>query len=205
MPGALDLLASCRRTVADMCARTRFSSPPGGAVDIAAKLILMRLSDKFKDRTVRPAPLAPSLSQLADPRSSSQLFAMVAICFPFMGGLIMMLAPQDNAGPLLFGYYCISAAGASWGLVMICISNNTIGFTKKSVVNGVQIIAYGAGNWVGQSCASYFAPNVPRDRPKLTSPCSPFALRSSTSPGPQTFQTKVRTSRREVLLLRWLG
>lgn len=31
--------------------------------------------------------------------------------------------------------------------VRICISNNTIGYTKKSVVNGVQIIAYGVGNW----------------------------------------------------------
>lgn len=85
---------------------------PGGAVDIIAKILLMRLSDKYKDRT---------------------LFASIAICFPFMGGLIMMFAPQDNAvsasssvatvsssltlpslqltqGPLLFGYYCISVS-----------------------------------------------------------------------------------------------
>ena len=29
------------------------------------------------------------------------------------------------------------------------ISNNTVGYTKKITVNGLQILAYGAGNWIG--------------------------------------------------------
>lgn len=50
------------------------------------------------------------------------------LALAFLAGLVSLTAKP----PLLF---------------RICISNNTIGYTKKSVVNGVQIIAYGLGNW----------------------------------------------------------
>ncbi|KAK4703602.1 MFS transporter, ACS family, allantoate permease, partial [Phenoliferia sp. Uapishka_3] len=88
---------------------------PGGFVDLLFKLVLMNLSDRFQDRTVRS-------------------FAMVAISFPFMGGLIMLLGPQTNRGVLLFGYYCISAAGAGWGLMMVLISNNSVVRALPSVL-----------------------------------------------------------------------
>lgn len=101
---------------------------PQGIIDILAKIVLMGLSDYFFDRT---------------------LFAFIAICFPFIGGLIMLFAPQTNNAVLLFGYYLIGAAGAGWGLVMTLISNNSVGFTKKATVSGVQIIAYAVGNWIG--------------------------------------------------------
>ncbi len=61
----------------------------------------------------------------------------------------MITIPLEAKGALLVGYYFISAAGASWGLVMVMISNNTLGYTKKATVNGLQILAYGAGNWIG--------------------------------------------------------
>ena len=32
---------------------------------------------------------------------------------------------------------------------MVMISNNTLGYTKKATVNGLQIVAYAAGNWIG--------------------------------------------------------
>lgn len=63
---------------------------------------------------------------------------------------------------LLIGYYMISVSGAAWGLVMVLISNNTLGYTKKATVSGLQIIAYGAGNWIGpQTFRSHEAPNYP--------------------------------------------
>ncbi|KAL7423536.1 hypothetical protein Q5752_001116 [Cryptotrichosporon argae] len=111
---------------------------PLGCVDFGSKLILMNLSDHFRDRT---------------------LFGMIAMCFPFVGGMVMLLAPQDNKGVLLFGYSLIGAAGCGWGLTMASLSANTVGYTKKATANAIQIIAYGIGNWLGpQTFQSSTAP-----------------------------------------------
>ncbi|WWC93568.1 hypothetical protein V866_000403 [Kwoniella sp. B9012] len=101
---------------------------PLGAIDMFCKLIIMNLSDRFRDRTG---------------------FGMLAMCLPFVGGLIMLLAPQNNKGVLLFGYSLIGAAGTGWGLLMTSLSVNTVGYTKKATAGAVQIIAYGIGNWIG--------------------------------------------------------
>ncbi|PLB45224.1 MFS general substrate transporter [Aspergillus steynii IBT 23096] len=101
---------------------------PSGVFDIGGKLLFTWLSDKYLDRT---------------------LFAFLAILIPLVGGIMMIAIPLSAPGGLLLGYYLISVAGASWGLIMAAISNNTLGYTKKVTVSGLQIIAYAAGNWVG--------------------------------------------------------
>ncbi|EGV64795.1 hypothetical protein PSN45_005147 [Yamadazyma tenuis] len=103
-------------------------SMPGGAVDIIFKLCIPALSDKLMDKS---------------------LPAAIAIAFPMIGGIMMSTLDVDRKGPLLVGYYFISAAGASWGLVMSMIGASSLGSTKKSVVNTCQIVCYAAGNWVG--------------------------------------------------------
>lgn len=92
---------------------------PLGAIDMICKLVIMNLSDYYGDRT---------------------LFGSLAMCLPFAGGLIMLLAPQTNKGVLLFGYSLIGAAGTGWGLTMASLSGNTVGYTKKATANAVQII-----------------------------------------------------------------
>lgn len=101
---------------------------PSGIFDLGGKLLFTWLSDKYKDRS---------------------MFSFIAILFPMLGGILMITLPQDAKAGLLIGYYLISVSGASWGLVMVMISNNTLGYTKKATVNGLQILAYGAGNWIG--------------------------------------------------------
>lgn len=101
---------------------------PSGVFDIGGKLILTWLSDYYSDRS---------------------LFSFIAIMFPMVGGILMITLPQTAKAGLLVGYYMISVSGASWCLVMVMISNNTLGYTKKATVNGLQILAYGAGNWIG--------------------------------------------------------
>lgn len=103
-------------------------SMPGGAVDIFAKMVFPALSDKLMDRS---------------------LPAAIAISFPMIGGIMMSTIDVSQKAPLLVGYYFISAAGSSWGLVMAMIGAGSLGSTKKSVVNTCQIIAYAAGNWIG--------------------------------------------------------
>ncbi|EME42131.1 hypothetical protein DOTSEDRAFT_89608 [Dothistroma septosporum NZE10] len=101
---------------------------PGGLVDVVCKLGFGYISDKLVDRS---------------------LPAIFAILIPMIGGIMMITIPQSAPAGLLVGYYFISCAGASWGLVMTMISNNTVGYTKKATVNALQILAYGAGNWIG--------------------------------------------------------
>ncbi|KAE8158898.1 major facilitator superfamily domain-containing protein [Aspergillus tamarii] len=101
---------------------------PMGLVDIACKLGLTYLSDRYLDRTS---------------------FAILAILIPMLGGILMIVLPLHAKAGLLVGYYCIGAAGTAWCLVMVMISNNTLGYTKKATVNGLQILAYAAGNWIG--------------------------------------------------------
>lgn len=77
-----------------------------------------------------------------------------------VGGISMIVLPQNMKTGLLVGYYMISVSGSAWGLVMVMISNNTLGYTKKATVNGLQILAYGAGNWIGpQTFRSSEAPH----------------------------------------------
>ncbi|KAH8599087.1 major facilitator superfamily domain-containing protein [Bisporella sp. PMI_857] len=114
---------------------------PSGIFDIGGKLFFTWLSDKLMDRS---------------------LPAFLAIMFPMVGGILMVILPLTSQAGLLIGYYMISVSGASWGLIMIMISNNTIGYTKKATVNGLQILAYGAGNWIGpQTFRSHEAPDYP--------------------------------------------
>ncbi|KAM5353399.1 hypothetical protein ACJ41O_000049 [Fusarium nematophilum] len=111
---------------------------PTGFVDIICKLGFTYLSDKFLDRS---------------------LFAFIAILIPMIGGIMMIAIPLSAKAPLLIGYYFIGAAGSAWCLVMVMISNNTLGYTKKATVNGLQILAYAAGNWIGpQTFRSHEAP-----------------------------------------------
>ena len=71
---------------------------PGGFVDIVCKLGFAYLSDRFVDRSIP---------------------AICAILIPMIGGIMMITIPQSAAPALLVGYYFISCAGASWGLVMV--------------------------------------------------------------------------------------
>lgn len=112
---------------------------PTGFVDITCKLGFTYLSDRFMDRS---------------------LFAFIAIIIPMVGGIMMIAIPFSAPAGLLIGYYFIGAAGAAWCLVMVMISNNTLGYTKKATVNGAQILAYAAGNWIGpQTFRSVEAPD----------------------------------------------
>lgn len=112
---------------------------PTGVVDIFCKLLFTWLSDKYLDRT---------------------LFAFIAILIPMIGGIMMITIPLTAQAALLVGYYLIGAAGSAWCLIMVMISNNTLGYTKKATVSGCQILAYAAGNWIGpQTFRSNEAPN----------------------------------------------
>lgn len=112
---------------------------PSGLFDLGGKLFFTWMSDKLLDRSL------PSF---------------IAIMFPMIGGIMMICIPSSAKAGLLVGYYMISVSGASWGLVMTMISNNTVGYTKKATVNGLQILAYGAGNWIGpQTFRANEAPN----------------------------------------------
>jgi len=55
---------------------------PLGVIDMVCKLVIMNLSDRYRDRTA---------------------FGAFAMCLPFIGGMLMLMGPQNNRGVLLFG------------------------------------------------------------------------------------------------------
>lgn len=111
---------------------------PAGIASVSANLIFCNLSDRYMDRT---------------------LFASLALAIPMIGCIMLSTIPLSAAPALLVGYYLISCALAGWGLGMSLISANTVGYTKKLTVNGLQILAYAGGNWIGPQC--YFAREAP--------------------------------------------
>ncbi|CAM1502664.1 Fc.00g074400.m01.CDS01 [Cosmosporella sp. VM-42] len=62
---------------------------------------------------------------LSDRFIDRTLFSCIAILFSMLSSILMI------------------------GLIMVLISNNTLGYTKKVTVNSIRIISYAAGNWIG--------------------------------------------------------
>jgi len=101
---------------------------PAGIVSVSMNLILPPLSDYFRDRTS---------------------FASLGLLIPMIGCIMLTTLPLTDKAPLLVGFFFISSALAGWGLGMSLLSNNTLGYTKKIVVNGMQMIAFAVGNSIG--------------------------------------------------------
>jgi hypothetical protein len=111
----------------------------GGVVDFSAKLIFPWISDRLLDR--------------AGP-------AFAAILLPMIGGILIITVLLRQKGALLFGNYLIYFSGASSGLVMVMIPNDTLCYTKKATVSGMRILAYAVGKWMGpQTFRSWDAPD----------------------------------------------
>jgi ACS family allantoate permease-like MFS transporter len=65
-------------------------------------------------------------------------------------GMIMVIAiPADKPGGRLAGYYLTQASPAPFVALLSLISTNVAGYTKKTTVAAMYLIAYCAGNIIG--------------------------------------------------------
>jgi MFS transporter, ACS family, allantoate permease len=108
--------------------QTLLYGTPGGAVEIAALWASGYLGDRTGQRL-----------------ASSSIFILLSII-----GMIMIIAvPEDKPAGRLVGYYLTQAVPAGFVAILSLISSNVAGYTKKTTVAALYLIAYCVGNIIG--------------------------------------------------------
>ncbi|KAI8079018.1 major facilitator superfamily domain-containing protein [Gilbertella persicaria] len=73
--------------------------------------------------------------------------ACFLMCFDVLGLLLLLVIPMDKAK--ILGFFLSWSYVAVYVLMVTCISNNVTGYTKKIFYNGILMIFYTIGNFVG--------------------------------------------------------
>lgn len=101
---------------------------PGGAVEIVALWMSGFIGDRTGQRLF-----------------TASFFVLIAIV-----GMIMVIAvPADKPAGRLIGYYLTQACPAGFVAILGLISTNVAGYTKKTTVAALYLIAYCVGNIIG--------------------------------------------------------
>ncbi|KAI1332892.1 major facilitator superfamily transporter allantoate [Xylariaceae sp. FL0255] len=101
---------------------------PGGAVEAIVLVVSGFLGAKLKNRVL-----------------VSIFFVTIAV----LGLFLIRLLPTENKGGRLVGYYLYQASPAGFVCILSLISSNIAGWTKKTTVAAMYLIAYCVGNIIG--------------------------------------------------------
>ncbi|KAK1772054.1 major facilitator superfamily transporter [Phialemonium atrogriseum] len=115
---------------------------PGGAVEIVSLLVCGYLGDRFGNR------LLISTSGL-----------MLAI----LGVILIVAVPLDMPAGRLVGYYLTQAGPTPFVALLSLISTNIAGWTKKTTVAAMYLVAYCVGNIIGPQ--TFRPKDAPQYRP----------------------------------------
>lgn len=94
---------------------------------------------------------------LADRLGSRLLTSMVGLTTALVGMILIVALPLDNNGGRLAGYYLTQASATPFVALLSLISTNVAGYTKKTTVAALYLIAYCAGNIIGTWNAFYLS------------------------------------------------
>ncbi|KAL8792445.1 MAG: hypothetical protein Q9195_004978 [Heterodermia aff. obscurata] len=115
---------------------------PGGAIEVIGLLFCGFLGDKTKNRI---------------------FVGCFSLVLPILGMLMIVALPLTNRGGRLAGFYMTAANPSAFVALLSLISSNVAGYTKKTTVAALYLIAYCVGNIVG---AQTFRPqDAPEYRP----------------------------------------
>ena len=103
---------------------------PGGAVEVVTLIICGYLGDRYGNRLLI---------------SSSGL--VIAI----LGMVLIVALPLSNNSGRLAGYYLTQASPTIFVALLSLIATNVAGYTKKTTVAAIYLIAYCVGNIIGKS------------------------------------------------------
>lgn len=102
---------------------------PGGAVEVVSLIAWGLLTQRFKN------------SRIA--------IAAFWLAVALLGIILIVALPLDNRGGRLAGYYLTQASPAPFVAILSLISTNVAGYTKKTTVAAMYLIAYCIGNIIG--------------------------------------------------------
>lgn len=101
---------------------------PGGAVEIVALIASGWIGSKLGQRL---------------------LVSMVGLTIALLGMILIVALPLSNNGGRLAGYYMTQASPTPFVALLSLIATNVAGYTKKTTVAAMYLIAYCAGNIIG--------------------------------------------------------
>jgi len=101
---------------------------PGGAIEVVALIACGYLGDKFGRRI---------------------LFGMSGMVIAIIGMLLIVCLPLSKPSGRLAGYYLTQASPTGFVALLSLISSNVAGWTKKTTVGALYLIAYCTGNIIG--------------------------------------------------------
>ncbi|MCJ1483443.1 hypothetical protein MMC06_003610 [Schaereria dolodes] len=106
---------------------------PGGIVEVVALLLCGYLGDRFGNRI---------------------LISCSGLVVAIVGMLLIVTLPLSNSGGRLAGYYLTQGSPTPFVALLSLIATNVAGYTKKTTVAALYLIAYCAGNIIG-AAATY--------------------------------------------------
>ncbi|KAJ1561693.1 hypothetical protein HK405_003137 [Cladochytrium tenue] len=119
---------------------------PAGAVEVIALILCGYIGDRFKNRLL------------------VSLFGMAATIL----GMFLILFAPGSVGKLI-GYYLTLAMPTGFVAILSMISTNVAGYTKKTTVAAMYLIAYCVGNIIGpQLFLASESPNYPTAKIVIT-------------------------------------
>ena len=101
---------------------------PGGAVEVVALIACGYLGDRYGHRV---------------------LISCSGLIVAMIGMLLIVALPLSNNGGRLAGYYLTQASPTPFVALLSLIATNVAGYTKKTTVAAIYLIAYCAGNIIG--------------------------------------------------------
>ncbi|KAH9212068.1 MFS allantoate transporter-like protein [Leptodontidium sp. 2 PMI_412] len=101
---------------------------PGGAVEVVFLIVCGYLGDKFGRRV---------------------LVGMSGMITSIVGMLLIVCLPFSNPSGRLAGYYLTQSSPTGFVALLSLISSNVAGYTKKTTVGALYLIAYCTGNIIG--------------------------------------------------------
>ena len=103
---------------------------PGGAVEVVALLVCGYLGDRYGQRI---------------------LWSMAGLSVGILGFILIVALPLDIKTGRLIGFYLTLAVPCPFVALLSLISSNIAGYTKKTTVAALYLIAYCVGNIIGES------------------------------------------------------
>lgn len=77
------------------------------------------------------------------------LFGMIGLCFGILGFILIVALPLSAPLGRLIGFYLTLSVACPFVVLLSLISSNIAGYTKKTTVAALYLIAYCVGNIIG--------------------------------------------------------
>lgn len=126
---------------------------PGGAVEVVALIASGIIGDRIGRRL---------------------LVSMVGLSVALLGVILIVALPPDQKSGRLIGYYLTQASPTPFVALLSLISTNVAGYTKKTTVAALYLIAYCVGNIIGPQ--TFRPKDAPHYVPAVITICVCWAL-----------------------------